>query len=403
MTGARQTPDGPTVAIATGILGRGTETGVRRHIAHLFGGRTVVMCERIEPGFVPDRPTYVLNPPDASLAEYTVRQIGKSIQSLRYRCSGVPFGQRRRELEAFLPENRASAVVAEFGHVGANVAAIGHGLGLPVFTYFRGFDASKRLRSPRFVRHYRAMVPYVAGLVSVSQFLLDNLAAVGISHPNSHVIPTGVDTDLFRPGETDPHLLLAVGRIIAKKAPMVTIDAFAKIASDFPEHRLEIVGEGPMRAACEARVREAGLGERVIFHGQRDHAFVRDRMARASVFLQHSVTDPEGNAEGLPTSIQEAMASGAVVVSTYHAGIPEAVEPGVTGMLVAEHDTAGFAEALRAVIAEPGRAEALGRTARTVAEERFDFRKLHARLEALIREDCGRLGVPAPASSGEPG
>ncbi len=381
-----------TIAIATGILGKATETGVRRHIAMLFGGRTVVLAERREPGFEPTRPTFIQSEVSGPLLGVE-RLIGNGVQSLRFTCSGVPFGRRRRALEAFLRAHDTRAIVAEFGHIGANLAPVGQALGLPVFVYFRGFDASKRLRSPRIVKRYRAAVPRFAGLVAVSQSLIDNLAAHGIRHPNSAVIPTGVDTELFRPGEKDPHLILAVGRIVAKKAPLVTIDAFAAAAPDFPEHRLEIIGEGELRPEAEARARALGLADRVIFHGLRDHAFVRDRIARAAVFVQHSVTDAEGNTEGLPTSIQEAMACGAVVVSTRHAGIPEVVETDVNGVLVDENDAAGFAAALRGVLADPARAARLAAAARQTAVDRLEFRKLHARLEAMIRA-AGATGLP---------
>lgn len=224
------------LAIATGILGKSTETGARRHAEQLFGGATVVLCERIEAGYIPTRPTFVLHP-RGNLLERLEFEIGRPINSLRYRNRGVPFGRRRAALERFLREHRVSAILAEFGHIGANLAPIGAALGIPVVVYFRGFDASKRLREPRVVRRYKAAMPHLAALVSVSQSLIDNLAAAGITHPLCEVIPTGVDTDLFHPGEKDPHLLLAVGRIVAKKAPLVTIDAFAALADDFPEHR----------------------------------------------------------------------------------------------------------------------------------------------------------------------
>ncbi len=368
---------------------------MRRHIRHLFGGNTIVLTERLEPGFAPDRPTLLQRGPVGPVAT-AKRAIGRAISSRRYGCSGVPFGRDRRELEAFLAEHRVSAIVAEFGHIGANLAPVAQDLGLPVFVYFRGFDASKRLREPRIVRRYRAMAPRVAGFVAVSRFLLDNLAAEGVSHPNSHVIPTGVDTELFCPGAKDPDLILAVGRIIAKKAPMVTLEAFARVAVAYPGARLELVGDGDLRPEAEARMRRLGLGERVIFHGQENHDSVRRRMAAAAIFLQHSVTDAAGNAEGLPTSIQEAMASGAAVISTDHAGIPEAVENGVTGLLVAEHDVAGFAGALDALLADPARARALATAARQKAARDLDFRRLHARLEQLIRDACAVRGIAAP-------
>jgi glycosyltransferase involved in cell wall biosynthesis len=378
----------PTVAIATGILGKATETGVRRHIALLFGGNTVVLCETRDPGHESARPTFVQRP-GPGLGARLEFELGKPVNSLRYTSSGVPFGRVRRELEAFLRQHDVIAILAEFGHIGCNLAPVGQALGIPVIVYFRGFDASKRLREPKIVRRYRAAMPRLAGVVAVAQFLLDNLAAHGITHPNTAVIPTGVDMRLFAPGEKDPHLVLAVGRIVAKKAPLITIDAFAAAAADFPAHRLEIIGEGEMRGAAEARARELGLQDRVIFHGLKDHAFVRDRIARAAVFVQHSVTAADGNTEGLPTSIQEAMACGTAVVSTRHAGIPEAIDSGINGLLVDEHDAAGFAAALREVLADEALAARLGAAARATALEKFDIDKLHAKLEAMILAAAG--------------
>jgi glycosyltransferase involved in cell wall biosynthesis len=226
----------------------------------------------------------------------------------------------------------------------------------------------------------------------VSHFLLDNLAAHGVTHTNTAVIPTGVDVSLFTPADKDPNLALAVGRIVAKKAPLITIDAFAEAARDLPAHRLEIIGDGEMRPAAEAHARALGLGDRVVFHGLKDHAFVRDRLARAAIFLQHSVTAEDGNTEGMPTSIQEAMACGCAVISTRHAGIPEAVDEETSGLLVDEHDATGFAAALRALLADPALTARLGARAREKAVERFDIVKLHARLEAMILAATAQTG-----------
>lgn len=357
----------------------------------LFGGATVALCETVAPGFVSPRPTFVQHRGGGPAAR-AEQLIGKGVNSWRYRCSGVPFGRRRVEMERFLRQHRVGAILAEFGHIGCNLAPVGQALGLPVFVYFRGFDASKRLRVPRIVRRYRAAMPRVTGIVAVSQSLLDNLAAHGIAHRCARVIPTGVDTDRFAPGVKDPRLILAVGRIIAKKAPTITLDAFAAVAEAFPGHRLEIIGDGHLRASAERHARDLGLGDRVVFHGERGHEFVRDRLARAAVFLQHSLTDAQGNAEGLPTAIQEAMASGAVVISTRHAGIPEAISSGANGLLVDEGDGAGFAAALRAVLADPALADRLAAAARATALERLDIGRLHAELDALIRD-----GIERPA------
>lgn len=388
-------PAEATVAIATGILGKSTETGARRHVAQLFGGQTVVVCDRIEPGTALLRPTFVCAP--SGLPGQVEALAGRAAGHLRFGVPGVPFGRTRRQLEQFLRGQHAVAILCEFGHVACRLAPVGEALGIPVFAYFRGFDASKRLREPKIVRRYAATLPRLAGVFAVSQFLIDNLARHGLRHPRSVVIPTGVDTTLFRPGEKDPNLLLAVGRIIAKKAPLLTLQAFAEAAAAAPAARLEIIGDGEMRADCEAMVAAHGLTDRILFHGARDHDFVRQRLARAGIFLQHSLTDEAGNTEGLPTAIQEAMACGAVVVSTRHAGIPEAVTDGETGLLVAEGDVAGFAGAIARLLADPVGVAAMAGRAREVAVARFDVTRLHARLEGLIAAECARRGLPSPS------
>lgn len=374
-------PEG-RLAIVTSVVGKSTEISQRRHINQLFGGETAIVCYSVQPGFETDKPMLHVTRRPPGIGPRAELEFGKAWNTLRWRASGVPFGQVRRRVEDFLRANRCFAILAEFGHLGSSFAPIGAALGIPVFVYFRGFDASKRLSSPLRVMSYKAALPRLAGYFAVSQSLLDNLAAKGIRHPNSHVIPSGVDTDLFAPAEKDPGLLLAVGRMIPKKSPLTTIAAFAAAAG--PGHRLEMIGDGPLLEPAQAEAARLGVAERVHFLGLQPHGVVREKMARAAVFLQHSVVDAEGNEEGLPIAIQEAMASGAVVISTYHAGIPDAVESGADGLLVAEGDLAGYTAALASVLADDGLRLRLAEAARRRAVEKFDTRVLHRKVEDVI-------------------
>lgn len=378
-------PEG-RLAIVTSVVGKSTEISQRRHVNELFGGQTAIVCYSVQPGFTTEKPMLHVTRRPPGLGPRAELEFGKAWNTLRWRASGVPFGEVRRRVEAFLRENRVFAILAEFGHLGSSFAPIGAALGIPVFVYFRGFDASKRLSSPLRVMSYKAALPRLAGYFAVSQSLLDNLAAKGIRHPNSHVIPSGVDTDLFAPAEKDPDLLLAVGRMIPKKSPLTTIAAFASATADFPSRRLEMIGDGPLLEAARAEAAALGVAERVRFLGLQPHDVVREKMARASVFLQHSVVDAEGNEEGLPIAIQEAMASGTVVISTYHAGIPDAVESGVDGLLVAEGDLDAYTAALRAVLDNDGLRLGLAEAARRRALEQFDTRVLHRKIEGVIRQ-----------------
>lgn len=370
------------LAIVTSVVGKSTEISQRRHINQLFGGETAIVCYSVQPGFETDKPMLHVTRRPPGIGPRAELELGKAWNTLRWRASGVPFGQVRRRVEDFLRANRCFAILAEFGHLGSSFAPIGAALGIPVFVYFRGFDASKRLSSPLRVLSYKAALPRLAGYFAVSQSLLDNLAAKGIRHPNSHVIPSGVDTDLFAPAEKDPGLLLAVGRMIPKKSPLTTIAAFASAAG--PGHRLEMIGDGPLLEPARTEAARLGVADRVHFLGLQPHGVVREKMARAAVFLQHSVTDAEGNEEGLPIAIQEAMASGAVVISTRHAGIPDAVESGADGLLVAEGDLAGYKAALAAVLGDDALRLRLAEAARRRAVEKFDTRVLHRKVEEVI-------------------
>jgi colanic acid/amylovoran biosynthesis glycosyltransferase len=397
MTDAGATPPG-CLAIVTTHLGRPTEISQARHVAQLFGGRTIVVCNAIEPAHDPARPVFRRRPKPRGMARLRPA-LARLAQAAIHGESGVPYGCERRALEDFLRDHQAFAILAEFGNLGSAMAPVGAALGIPVFAYFRGYDASQRLTSWRRIRGYRRAVPRLAGHIAVSQSLLDNLAALGIEHPRRFVVPSGVDTRRFAPAEKDAHLLVAVGRLVPKKAPDLTIRAFARLACDFPRHRLEIIGDGVLRPRCADLVDELGLSHRITLHGRKDHAFVRDRLSRASIFLQHSVRDEEGNEEGLPIAIQEAMAAGAAIVSTNHAGIGEAITSGEHGLLVAERDLDGYVRAIRSLLNDEAERARLAQKARDRVRAEFEVDSVHARLERIIAAAC-RQRTPAPPAAG---
>jgi glycosyltransferase involved in cell wall biosynthesis len=121
----------------------------------------------------------------------------------------------------------------------------------------------------------------------------------------------------------------------------------------------------------------------VVWLGAAQHSTVRSWLQRASVFCLPSCTALNGDSEGLPISLLEANASGIAVVATRHAGIPEAVVDGDTGLLVGERDASALAEALDALLSSESQRQAFGARAREMTQKRFDlFRQTHA-LEQL--------------------
>jgi len=206
------------------------------------------------------------------------------------------------------------------------------------------------------------------------------------------VIRNGVDVARigFRPERRGARIVLAVGRLVPKKGFAVLVEAMARLG---PADRAWIVGDGPEAESLSALVAARGLGGRVELLGARPHGEVLELMGLASVLAVPSVIAADGDRDGLPTVLPEAMAAGLPVVAAATTGIPELVIDGVTGLLVEPGDAGGLARALASLLGDPGRAVALARAARAKVEAEYDL----GRNVALLGERFAALRRgPAP-------
>lgn len=278
----------------------------------------------------------------------------------------------RAIIREFIVESKCDFMLAEYGTQAIPVVELAKELNIPLFGYLRGFDASSALRSVPTLLEYRHNIPTLAGLFSVSRFLLENLERHKIKlPPETHVIPSGVDTQAFTSDVKVEHSYLAVGRLVAKKDPLTTIRAFLEATQTTPEARLTVVGDGPLMNDCKDLLLRKDVEGKVNMLGAASHQCVRELLKKTAVFLQHSITDSHGNTEGLPTAIQEAMAAGCAIVTTRHAGIPEAIMHERNGLLVEEGDFWGYVKSIEKMQDSTIR-HALMLQARADATERFD-------------------------------
>src|SRR5262249_19207401 len=151
----------------------------------------------------------------------------------------------------------------------------------------------------------------------------------------------GIDVERFAPAErqTSPEpVVLFVGRLVAKKGCEYLIRAMAQVQVTRPDAQLVIIGEGPLDAALKALAEQTTC--KCVFLGAQSSDEVRSWFQRARLFCLPSVTADTGETEGLPISILESLAMAVPVVSTQHAGIPEAIRDGETGLLAPERDPA---------------------------------------------------------------
>jgi colanic acid/amylovoran biosynthesis glycosyltransferase len=181
-----------------------------------------------------------------------------------------------------------------------------------------------------------------------------------------------------------PVVILTAGRLIPKKGPDDLARAFARVCREGADVTLRVIGEGPMREEMEAILAEAGVRDRVAFLGLLSPEAVAAEMRQAHLFCLPSRVGPDGDSEGIPNVVKEAMATGLPVVSTYHAGIPELVEDGVSGYLVPERDVEGLAERLARLIRAPGCWEAMGRAGRAKVEVEFSLDAVTRQLEEEV-------------------
>ncbi|MFM1886414.1 MAG: hypothetical protein RL026_1571 [Pseudomonadota bacterium] len=188
------------------------------------------------------------------------------------------------------------------------------------------------------------------------------------------VVHCGVDLAEFDAagGAGAPTRLLSVGRLDPIKGFDVLIDACARLRDAGHEFHCEIIGEGGLRPALEAQIVQLGLQGRVTLPGARPQHVVRAAMSQAGLFIMPSVVAADGNMDGIPVALMEAMAMKRAVVSTYVSGIPEIIEDGITGLLVNPGDATALASALERLLLEPALRETLGIGARACVSRDFD-------------------------------
>ena len=198
--------------------------------------------------------------------------------------------------------------------------------------------------------------------------------------PKLHIVHCGVEPARYDAPPASGQGLLFVGRMAAAKGVPVLIHAMARIRAAHPDAHLTLIGDGPDRAKLEAQVADLGLARAITFTGYQTQDEVAAALSRAAVFVLPSF------AEGVPVVLMEAMAARRPVVATRIAGIPELVDDGVSGRIVAPGDGDAFAAAVNDILADPVRAAAMGDAGRAKVQAEFDISKEAAKLAVLFRK-----------------
>jgi glycosyltransferase involved in cell wall biosynthesis len=184
-----------------------------------------------------------------------------------------------------------------------------------------------------------------------------------------------------------------VGRLVEKKGMIDGLRAFRRVNARFPNARLQIIGDGPLRGKLQREALRLGLMGSVQFAGRLPHDRVLGEMRRAHVMLTPSITTAQGDRESGVIVLKEAAATGLPAVATHHGGIPEIVEHERTGLLVPERSVDGLARALERLLADAELCRELGQAGRAKMFACYDNRKQVAQLERHLLDVAARACV----------
>jgi len=300
----------------------------------------------------------------------------------------------RKRILDFIKEKEISVLHFHYGTDAGLYYEIMKNPGLPSVVYFYGYDTSS------FPKNYFGMgkrylqsrvFKYATKVLAMTEDMKKDLISIGCDEKKIIVHYHGVFGDTYYYGDRkyvnkEKPVLLDVCSLVPQKGHMFLLKGIKKLVSlGIKNFELRIVGTGELKDTLKAFAEENKLNEYVKFLGaMKAHSEeILTEYKNADIFVHPSVIPENGDKEGIPGTISEAMFSGLPVVSTYHAGIPYIIENGKTGLLVKEWDVEMLAENISRLINDVKLRESLGKSAQVYAKDNLDLKMKEKNLEEI--------------------
>ncbi len=308
--------------------------------------------------------------------------LGRSAISMRCLYGVIPF----------LKMSDYDIVHCHFGTVGQFVAELKRmgALRGRLITAFHGYDVTQYIKQngrnvyARLFRNCDIVMP-------ISEKWKNELARLGCEEEKIVVHRMGIDTEKYYFNPRVPRAgnkirLLTVARLVEKKGIAYAIEAAAKIIKKFQGVEYSIVGDGPLKADLEITIKRLNMSGNIKLVGWKTQDEIIDIMKNAHILLAPSVTCENGDQEGIPVVLMEAMAQGIPVISTFHSGIPELVQDGISGSLVNERDVPAIVNKLEFLINNSEACARMAKAGREIVIRNYDINKLNDRLMKIYRQ-----------------
>jgi colanic acid/amylovoran biosynthesis glycosyltransferase len=279
-------------------------------------------------------------------------------------------------IKRYLQKHQIDVVLAEYGTAGSFIAPVCKSLNLSLLVHFHGFDASRKDILNTFKKGYQLMFSYATKIIVVSNAMKQALIRQGCPETKLLINVYGPHPDYLNIKlDNNSNFIISVGRHTYKKAPYLTILAFQKVLEQQPHLKLKMIGGGELFDVSKNLVKSLGLENNIILLGGLERKEIIKHLQSAFLFVQHSIVAYNGDSEGTPVGIIEAMAAGLPVVSTRHAGIPDVVIENKTGFLVDEGDINSMAKAIIKLAENRKLLSEFGTNGKVLIEKNFTLEK----------------------------
>jgi glycosyltransferase involved in cell wall biosynthesis len=389
------------------IISRMNVGGPARHVSILHAGLD------------PERYESILVYGDEAASEGTLRDLlgdvtnTVSIPELGREIAPVADAVTLTRLVRLMRELRPDIVhthTAKAGFVGRLAARI---TGVPVIVHtfhghvFQGYFSPRK--TAVFLRLERFCAGFSTRLVTISPRLREEIAAFGVAESSQiEVVPLGLHlaphgdhlrrTGIFRQAQRIPEdalLIGAVGRLVPIKNLGLLLEAARIVRQEVPHLHVVFVGDGELREELTTQAATMGLADAVTFAGWQSDL--------PAVYADLDATVISSHNEGTPACLIEAMASGCPVMATHVGGVPDMIEPGVTGQLIPAGDANALAAGIVNLVKEPEQARRMADQARGEALARYDEQRLVTDMERLYGQLAREGGLPGTGGTGRSG
>ncbi|WP_318451161.1 glycosyltransferase [Photobacterium leiognathi] len=289
-------------------------------------------------------------------------------------------------------DNNYTNIICHFGNFGYFTCKL-RDLNIikgPVSTIFHGYEVSRYDLVKKNLDVYRELFLNGDLMLPVSELWKSKLLEWGCKESKVTTHRMGIDLDEFKQTRRtrlrgEPLKIIQVGRLTEKKAILDSINAVVQASKTIPI-QFNIIGDGELFTEAESLILSLKANEFIHLLGVQPQSFVKDQLNKADVFLLPSVRSSDGDMEGVPVALMEAMAIGLICLSTKHSGIPELIENDISGYLAEESNVEQLTQALIKIDGLPQeKIEKLRKNAREKCEIEFNNKKLNENLSRFFK------------------